>query len=139
MIVRVEVQQHATPDTYWQLARCQVQRGMFMEDVRDPALFRSMQFATLEETVRHAKRATFAYLQQVRHKKMPDHIDWRDHRRRPGSFPAPCVSSLSTKKPNWAALGAPLTSKTGDVQAARRPSHCGPMSWLVCARLRSHA
>ncbi len=32
-----------------------------MEDVSDPAFFRPMRFDTLEETVRHAKRATFTY------------------------------------------------------------------------------
>jgi endogenous inhibitor of DNA gyrase (YacG/DUF329 family) len=48
-----------------------------MEDVTDPALFLAMRFDTLEEAVRHAKRATFTYLQQKRHKEMPDQIDWR--------------------------------------------------------------
>ena len=107
MIIRVEVQQHATPDTYWQLTRCQVQRGMFMEDVRDPASFRSMQFATLEETVRHAKRATFAYLQQVRHKKMPDHIDWRiieDAR----LFPCPMCQQPLYQKAKLGRLGSTI-------------------------------
>jgi rubrerythrin len=54
-----------------------VQRGGMMEDVKDPAMLLSMRFDTLEETVREAKRATFAYLQQKRHKDMPDQIDWR--------------------------------------------------------------
>ena len=48
-----------------------------MEDVRDPAVWLSMRFDSLEEAVREAKRATFTYLQLKRHKNMPDQIDWR--------------------------------------------------------------
>lgn len=77
MIVRLEVQRHDSPLAYWQLKRCQVQCGSMMEDVSDPAFFRPMRFTTLEETVRHAKRATFTYLETKRHKEMPDQIDWR--------------------------------------------------------------
>lgn len=77
MIVRLEVQRHTLPQSYWQLKRCQVQRGAMMEDVSDPAFFRPMRFATLEDTIRHAKRATFTYLEKKRHKEMPDQIDWR--------------------------------------------------------------
>jgi|SRR5687768_7656153 hypothetical protein len=77
MIVRLEVHYHGSPQLYWQLKRCQVQRGAMMEDVSDPAFFRPIQFKTLEETVRHAKRATFTYLEKKQHKEMPDQIDWR--------------------------------------------------------------
>ena len=77
MIVRLEVQQHVSFESYWQLKRCQVQRGGMREDVSDPALLRPMRFNALEETVRHAKRATFTYLEKKRHKEMPDQIDWR--------------------------------------------------------------
>jgi hypothetical protein len=77
MIVRLEVQGPASSEAFWQLRRCQVQRGGMMEDVSDPAVFRPMRFNTLEETVRHAKRATFTYLEHKRHKEMPDQIDWR--------------------------------------------------------------
>ena len=77
MIVRLDVQQHTSPDSYWQLKRCQVQRGALMEDVSEPAFFRPMRFGTLEEAVRHAKRATFSYLEKKRHTGMPDQIDWR--------------------------------------------------------------
>ena len=77
MIVRLEVQRPSGSQTWWQLRRCRVQRVTLMEDVTDPALFLAMRFDTLEEAVRHAKRATFTYLQQKRHKEMPDQIDWR--------------------------------------------------------------
>ena len=77
MIVRLEVQQHTSPESYWQLKRCGVQEGGMILDVSDPAFFRPMRFATLEETVRHAKRATFTYLEKKRLKEMPDQIEWR--------------------------------------------------------------
>ena len=77
MIVRLDMQQHTSPVPHWQLKRCQVQRGALMEDVSDPNIVRCMRFGTLEEAVRHAKRATFAYLEKKRHKEMPDQIDWR--------------------------------------------------------------
>ena len=77
MIVRLEIQRLTSSEPLWQLRRCQVQRGGMMEDVNNPAVFRSMRFYTLEETVRQAKRATFTYLEHKRHKEMPDQIDWR--------------------------------------------------------------
>ena len=77
MIVRLEVQRPTSPESLWQLRRCQVQRRGMMEDVSDPTVFRALRFNTLEETVRHAKRATFTYLEHKRHKEMPDQIDWR--------------------------------------------------------------
>jgi hypothetical protein len=77
MIIRVEVQHHIDPLGYWQLKRCQVQIGGLMQDVTPPAFFRPMRFDTLEETIRHAKKATFGYLEAKRHKEMPDQMDWR--------------------------------------------------------------
>lgn len=77
MIVRLEVTRFDGPSaTYCQLKRCQVQRGWTMEDVSSPGLLRSIRFVTLDEAVRHAKKATFAYLEAKRHKKMPRQIDW---------------------------------------------------------------
>jgi hypothetical protein len=76
MIVRLEVQRATSPESLWQLRRCQVQRGGMMEDVSDPADFRAMRFDTLEETVGHAKWATFTYLEHKRHNEMPGQIDW---------------------------------------------------------------
>lgn len=77
MIVRIDVHHHTAPQTYWQLKRCQVQLGGLMPDVSDPAGFRPLRFDTLEDSVRHAKKATFAFLEQRRHREMPDQIDWR--------------------------------------------------------------
>lgn len=78
MIVRIEVAQHDRSSApYWQLTRCQVQRGGLMEDVSAPAYLRPICFDTLEEAVRHAKKATFTYLEAKRHQEMPDQIDWR--------------------------------------------------------------
>ena len=77
MVVRLEVQRPSGSQASWQLRRCRVQRGAMMEDVRDPAVWLSMEFDSLEEAVREAKRATFTYLQLKRHKDMPDQIDWR--------------------------------------------------------------
>ena len=97
MIVRLEVQQHTFPTAYWQLKRCQFQRGGMMEDVSDPVDFRPMRFDTLEETVRHAKRIICIHLEHKRHKEMPDQIDWRivEDRRH---FPCPlCQQPLYQK------------------------------------------
>jgi hypothetical protein len=77
MIVRIEVHHCTAPQTYWQLKRCQVQLGGLMQDVSPPALLRPIRFDTLEESIRHAKKATFSYLEARRHKEMPDQIDWR--------------------------------------------------------------
>ena len=38
MIVRIEVQGPTSPESSWQLKRCQVQRVGIMEDVSDPAV-----------------------------------------------------------------------------------------------------
>ncbi|WP_447600232.1 hypothetical protein [Nitrospira sp. Nam80] len=77
MIIRVEVQHHTGTPAYWQLKRCQVQVGGLMQDVSNPALLRPIRFDTLEESIRHAKKATFGYLEAKRHKEMPDQMDWR--------------------------------------------------------------
>lgn len=77
MIIRVEVHQHTDTIGSWQLKRCQVQIGGLMQDVSPPALLRPMRFDTLEESIRHAKKATFGYLETTRHKEMPDQMDWR--------------------------------------------------------------
>ena len=77
MIVRIEVQHHTELPAHWQLKRCQVQLGGMMQDVSNPALLRPIRFDTLEDSIRHAKKATFTYLQDRRHKEMPDQIDWR--------------------------------------------------------------
>lgn len=78
MIVRIEVAQiiddHAS---YWQLNRCQVQHGGTIVDVTDPMLLRPIRFDSLEDTIRHVKKATFTYLEAKRHMTMPDQIDWR--------------------------------------------------------------
>jgi hypothetical protein len=77
MLVRIEVHHHTEEPAYWQLTRCQVQLGGLMQDVSDAALFRPMRFDTLADSIRHAKKATFGYLEAKRHKEMPDQIDWR--------------------------------------------------------------
>lgn len=104
MIMRLEVQRHNSLSAYWQLKRCQVQRGGMMEDVSDPALFRPMRFNTLEETGRHAKRATFTYLEEKRHKETPDQIDWRviDDTRH---FPCPLCQQPLYQKAKLARFG----------------------------------
>jgi len=79
MIVRIEVHQHTAPEAYWQLKRCQVQVDGLMQDVSDPGLLCPIRFKTLEETIRHAKTATFTYLEKRRYKEMPDQIEWRIH------------------------------------------------------------
>jgi hypothetical protein len=76
MIVRIEVR-HTETLGYWQLTRCQVQIGGLLQDVSDPTLLRPMRFERLEDSIRHAKKATFGYLEAKRHKEMPDQIDWR--------------------------------------------------------------
>ena len=77
-----------------------------MEDLGDPAVFRSMRFTSLEEAVRHAKRATFTYLEYKRHKEMPDQIDWRiiDETH---LFPCPLCHQPSTKRQRSVALEIP--------------------------------
>jgi hypothetical protein len=77
MIVRIEIHQYTAPEAYWQLKRCQAQVSGSMQDVSDPRLFQPIRFATLEEAIRHAKKATFTFLQNRRHTEMPDQIDWR--------------------------------------------------------------
>lgn len=77
MIVRIEVQHHEYPAAFWQLKRCQIQFGGLMQDVQDPRLLRPLQFETLEDGIRHAKRATFSFLEHRLHREMPDQMDWR--------------------------------------------------------------
>lgn len=77
MIVRIEVQQHTSPDPYWQLKRCHVQIAGTTGEVAVPSQFLPMRFLTLEETVRHAKSLTFHHLTEKQHRAMPDQIDWR--------------------------------------------------------------
>ena len=98
MLVRIEVAKSAnSSDAYWQLKRCQVQRAGTMEDVSNPAYLLPIRFETLEDSVRHAKKATFVYLESKRHQAMPDQIDWRiidEHR----PFPCPvCQQPLYQK------------------------------------------
>jgi len=77
MIVRMEVSQPTSSTPYWQLKRCQVQHGGAIVDVADPTLLRPIRFDSLEDAIRHAKKATFTYLEANRHTTMPDQIDWR--------------------------------------------------------------
>jgi hypothetical protein len=77
MIVRIEVSQPTSSTPYWQLKRCQVQHGGTIVDVTEPTLLRPIRFDGLEDAIRHAKKATFTYLEAKRHTKMPDQIDWR--------------------------------------------------------------
>jgi hypothetical protein len=77
MIVRIEIQHYTAPASYWQLKRCQAQVDGLMQDVSDPGLFRAIRFDTLDEAIRHAKKATFTFLEKRQHKEMPDQMDWR--------------------------------------------------------------
>ena len=97
MIVRIEVCQAASLPPYWQLKQCQVQRGGLLEHVSDPMHLRPIRFESLEDAVRHAKKATFTYLVAKQHREMPDQIDWRivDEGR---TFPCPvCHQPLYQK------------------------------------------
>lgn len=89
MIVRIDVRQHLHAMSYWQLKRCQVERGGGMEEVMDLDDVHSPRFTSLQAAVRYAKAATFAYLEQKRHAEMPAHIEWRiiDDQ---VVFPCPC-------------------------------------------------
>jgi hypothetical protein len=77
MIVRIEIHHYTASATYWQLKRCQAQVSGLMQDVSDPGFFRPIRFETLEEAIRHAKKATFTFLQKRQHTDMPDQMDWR--------------------------------------------------------------
>jgi hypothetical protein len=77
MIIRIEIQHHPAPEPYWQLKRCQAQVSGLMQDVSEPGFFRPMRFDTLEEAIRHAKKATFTFLEKRQYKEMPDQMDWR--------------------------------------------------------------
>ena len=73
MIVRIEVttvSQSSNP--YWQLLRCHVQRVGVMEDGSDPQYLRPIRFDSLEEAIRHAKKATFTHLEAAKRPRVVD-------------------------------------------------------------------
>lgn len=77
MIVRIDVHQQLTADSYWQLKRCQVQQEGLMEDVMNSVAINTLRFRSLQGAVRYIKAVTFAYLEMKRHTEMPEHIEWR--------------------------------------------------------------
>lgn len=122
MIVRIEVTQiNDDPASYWQLKRCQVQRAGMMEEVSDPTYLLPIRFATLEEAVRHAKKATFAYLETKRHKQMPEQLDWRivddGH-----MFPCPVCHQPLYQKAKLGRLAIQWIFTIGGARDARRRS-----------------
>ena len=120
MIVRIDVEHHITPVEYWQLKRCQVQVDGLFQDVSDAALLRPLRFKTLEESVLHAKKATFTFLEKRRHTEMPDQIDWRVHEDN-RVFPCPACHQPLYRKAKLGRFGNTLDLQNWGCPRCKKP------------------
>lgn len=110
LIVRIDLRPHSASASHWQLARCQVQLGGMFYDVIDPTSVQPIRFERLEDTIRHAKKATFAFLEERRHKDMPDQMDWRVYQD-DYLFPCPVCQQPMYRKAKLGRYGTSLDLK----------------------------